>query len=428
MEKKFLTVLSAIGLFFIIFSIVARHCSRVEMPVEEEVTIFRLNDSIRNVMSDIPELEGLDSRIEKYLKRWQMKGGSLAITRGDSLVYAKGYGWADEELGIPMEPGHILRMASVSKLITATGIMVLQDRDSLSIRDTVFGPRGILNDSIFTSLVRYRDYKKITVEHLLRHQAGFGRDPLFSSRDVKHQLRLDHTPVAEDFYSVVLNRPLRFKPGSWQQYSNLGYLLLSEIIEKVSGMPYEEFIRKEVLEPAGCFDMHIAGNYYEDKRPNEVRYYTHEGDGKYIEDYTDNGVMVERSYGGNNIPLLQGAGAWCGSPIEIARLVASIDGSPEVPDIISPEAVAEMTGYYDRDTFSLGWNDTHPDKGWTRTGTLSGTCALVHRYPDGECWILITNTSTWRGPSQSRYTESLFRQCRELYSPLLPKRNLFDGI
>ena len=426
MEKRFLAILSAIGLFFIIFTAVSRHNVRVEQDGGEETKHIRLNDSIRNHMSEIPELEGLDSRIEKYLKRWQMKGGSLAITRGDSLVYAKGYGWADEELGIPMEPGHILRMASVSKLITATGIMVLQDRDSLSIRDTVFGPRGILNDSIFTSLVRYRDYKKITIEHLLRHQAGFGRDPLFSSRDVKHQLRLDRTPVAEDFYSVVLNRPLRFKPGSWQQYSNLGYLLLSQIIEKVSGMPYEEFIRKEVLEPAGCYDMHIAGNYYEDKRPNEVRYYTHEGDGKYIEDYTDSGIMVERCYGGNNIPLLQGAGAWCGSPIEIARLVASIDGSPEVPDIISPEAVAEMTGYYDRDTFSLGWNDTHPDKGWTRTGTLSGTCALVHRYPDGECWILITNTSTWRGPSQSRYTETLFRQCRELYSPLLPKRNMFE--
>lgn len=428
MEKKLLTILSAIGLFFIVFSALSRQTFREETQVEEEVKIFSLNDSIRNAMSDIPELEGLDSRMEKYIKRWQMKGASLAITRGDSLVYAKGYGWADEELGIPMEPGHILRMASVSKLITATGIMVLQDRDSLSIRDTVFGPRGILNDSIFTSLIRYRDYKKITIEHLLRHQAGFGRDPLFSSRDVKHQLRLDRIPVAEDFYSVVLNRPLRFKPGSWQQYSNLGYLLLSEIIEKVSGMPYEEFIRKEVLEPAGCYDMHIAGNYYEDKRPNEVRYYTHEGDGKFIEDYTDNGMMVERSYGGNNIPLLQGAGAWCGSPIEIARLVASIDGSPEVPDIISQEAIAEMTGYYDRDTFSLGWNDTHPDKGWTRTGTLSGTCALVHRYPDGECWIMISNTSTWRGPSQSRYTESLFKQCRELYSSKLPRRNLFEGI
>lgn len=193
MEKKILTVLSVIGLFFIIFSAISLKHDRMEMPVEEIVEFIHLNDSITNSMSDIPELEGLDNRMEKYLKRWQMKGGSLAITRGDSLVYAKGYGWADEELGISMEPGHILRMASVSKLITATGIMVLQDRDSLSIRDTVFGPRGILNDSIFTSLVRYRDYKKITVEHLLRHQAGFGRDPLFSSRDVKHQLRLDRT-------------------------------------------------------------------------------------------------------------------------------------------------------------------------------------------------------------------------------------------
>ena len=427
MERKILLILSLLGLCSILFCIIPGRDSHAE-DISEETHLLRLNDTIRNSMSDIPELAGLDKKITTYMRRWQMKGASLAITRNDSLVYAKGYGWADEDLSIGMEPGHILRMASVSKLITAAGIMVLQDRDSLTIRDTVFGPRGILNDSIFTSLIRHKDYKKITVEHLLRHQAGFGRDPLFSSRDVKHQLRLDRVPVAEDFYSVVLNRRLRFQPGSWQQYSNLGYLLLSEIIEKVSGMPYEEFIKTQVLEPAGCFDMHIAGSYYEDKKPNEVRYYTHEGDGKFIEEYTDSGIMVERCYGGNNIPLLQGAGAWCGSPIEIARLVASIDGSPEVPDIISPEAVAEMTGYYDKDTFSLGWNDTHPEKGWTRTGTLSGTCALVHKYPDGECWILITNTSTWRGPSQSRYTETLFRQCREAYSDLLPRRNLFEGI
>lgn len=425
MDKKILLVLTILGLGFIIYSLIPGRVSYADP--EEVVEFIHLNDSISNAMSEIPELEGLDSRIEKYMRRWQMKGASLAITRGDSLVYAKGYGWADEELGIKMEPGHIMRMASVSKLITAAGIMVLQDRDSLSIRDTVFGPRGILNDSIFTSLIRHKDYHKITVEHLLRHQAGFPRDPLFSSRDVKHQLRLDRAPEAEDFYSVVLNRRLSFQPGSWQKYSNLGYLLLSEIIEKVSKMPYEEFIKTHVLEPAGCYDMHIAGSYYHDKKPNEVRYYTHEGDGKFIEEYTDSGIMVERCYGGNNIPLLQGAGAWCGSPIEIARLVASIDGCPEVSDIISPEAVAEMTGYYDKDTFSLGWNDTHPDKGWTRTGTLAGTCALVHRYPDGECWILITNTSTWRGPNQSRYTETLFRQCRELYSDKLPARNLFEG-
>lgn len=384
-----------------------------------------LNEILSNDTSEFEELKGLDKKVEAYMRRWEMKGASLAITRNDSLLYAKGYGWADEASGVEMQPSHIMRMASVSKLITAVGIMVLQDRDSLSIKDTVFGPSGILNDSLFNAVIKDKNHHKITIEHLLRHQGGFYRDPLFSSRDVKHQMQLDNPPVKEDFYKLILGHRLSFQPGSWQKYSNFGYLLLSEIIEKVSGMPYEEFIRKEVLAPAGCYDMHIGGNYYEDKLVNEVRYYTHNGDGKFIEDYSDNGRMVERCYGGNNIPLLSGAGAWCASPAEIARLVASIDGRQEVPDIISNEAFEQMTEYFDKETYSLGWNDTAPEKGWSRTGTLSGTCALVRQFPDGECWIMITNTSTYRGPSQARYTESLFKQCRELYSNKLPRRNLF---
>lgn len=401
----------------------------IKTPLEHPAPLaperVMLNEILTNELSEFEELKGLDKKVEAYMRRWEMKGASLVITRNDSLLYAKGYGWADDTMDDRMQPSHIMRMASVSKLITAVGIMVLQDRDSLSIKDTVFGPSGILNDPLFNSVIKDRNYHKITVEHLLRHQGGFYRDPLFSSRDVKHQMQLDGPPVKEDFYRLVLRHRLSFMPGSWQKYSNFGYLLLSEIIEKVSGMPYEEFIRTQVLAPAGCYDMHIGGNYYEDKRNNEVRYYTHNGDGKYIEDYSDNGEMVERCYGGNNIPLLSGAGAWCASPAEIARLVASIDGRTEVPDIITPEAVAQMVEYFDKDTFSLGWNDTAPEKGWSRTGTLSGTCALVRQYPDGECWIMITNTSTYRGPGQARYTEALFRQCRELYSDRLPKRNLF---
>ena len=401
----------------------------IKKPLEHPAPLaparVMLNEFLTNDSSEFEALKGLDKKVETYMRRWEMKGASLAITRNDSLLYAKGYGWADEAAGVEMQPSHIMRMASVSKLITAVGIMVLQDRDSLSIKDTVFGPTGILSDSLFNSLIKDRNYYKITVEHLLRHQGGFHRDPLFYSRDVKHQLQLDNPPVKEDFYRLILRHRLSFMPGSWQKYSNFGYLLLSEIIEKVSGMPYEEFIRKEVLAPAGCYDMHIGGNYYEDKRDNEVRYYAHSGDGQYIEDYSDNGEIVERCYGGNNIPLLSGAGAWCASPAEIARLVASIDGRPEVPDIISQEAFEQMTEYFDKETYSLGWNDTAPEKGWSRTGTLSGTCALVRQFPDGECWIMITNTSTYRGPSQARYTEALFKQCRELYGDMLPERNLF---
>lgn len=396
------------------------------MNEEFEDSIFRLNDTLTNEMSNIPDLLAMDRKVNAYLRKWHMKGASLAITRGDSLVYAKGYGWADEENGLEMSPRHILRMASVSKLITAAGIMVLHDRGELNIKDTVFGPSGILNDSTITALIKDRNYYKITVEHLMRHQGGFRRDPLFSSRDVMNQLQLDHAPEAEDFYRVVLNRRLKFAPGSWQSYSNFGYLLLSKVIEKVSGMPYEEFIRNEVLAPAGCYDMHIAGTYYEDRKDNEVRYYTHEGDGKYIEEYNNSNVIVERCYGGNNIPMLSGAGAWCGSPAEIARFVASIDGRPEVPDIISKESVELMTGYYDRDTFSLGWNDTHPDKGWSRSGTLAGTTALVKLFPDGECWVFISNTSTWKGPRQATYTDALFRSLRQSYSGKLPQRDMFN--
>ena len=428
MSRKALVITGTIAAAAIIIATASSIIYRRSIPKADELKDpgVHLNVTLDNSASDLPELAGLDRKMNAYLRRWQIKGASLAITRNDSLVYAKGYGWADEEKKVEMGPGHILRMASVSKLITATGIMVLQDKGLLSIKDTVFGPSGILRDSLFTSVIKDRNYDRITVEHLLRHQGGFYRDPLFSSRDVMNQMRLDCPPCKEDFFRLVLSRRLRFAPGTWQKYSNFGYLLLSEIIEEVSGKPYEQFIREDVLAPAGCYDMHIAGNYYEDRRENEVRYYTHEGDGKFIEDYSGNGQMVERCYGGNNVPLLSGAGAWCGSPAEIARLVASIDGRPEVPDIISESSFKQMIEYFDKETFSLGWNDTTPEKGWSRTGTLSGTSALVKHFPDGECWILITNTSTYKGPGQARYTDALFKQCRSLYSGKLPKRNLFE--
>ena len=129
---------------------------------------------------------------------------------------------------------------------------------------------------------------------------------------------------------------------------------------------------------------------------------------------------------GNNITLLSGAGAWCASPVELARLVASIDGKDEIPDIISKEAIAQMTEYINKDTYSLGWNQTCPEKGWDRTGTLSGTTALIRYFPDGECWLFVSNTSTYRSNLQAQETDSLFRKCRKLYSKQLPARNLFE--
>ena len=385
-----------------------------------------LNEKLSNSLSERREFEGLDKEMKRYLRKWEMKGASVAIMRNDSLIFAKGYGWADEEKEVKMEAGHILRMASVSKLITAIGIMKLQDEGRLNIKNKVFGPEGVMKDSDLDTLIRHSAYEHLTIEHLLRHQGGFYRDPLFSSKDVMNQMRLDHPPTADDFFRLILPKRLRYKPGTTHRYSNFGYLLLSRIIEHVTGKSYEQYIKEEILAPAGCYDMHIAGNYYEDRRENEVRYYTHSGEGQFIEEYTGSGNLVERSYGGNNIPLLSGAGAWCGSTAELARLVASIDGRDEVPDIISKKAVDQMIEYFDQSTFSLGWNDTTPGVGWSRTGTFSGTSAIIKYFPDGECWIFISNTSTWRGPRQAKQTDALFKKCRKLYSKKFPARNLFE--
>ncbi len=399
---------------------------RAEAPAPR-APVF-LNEALSDSLSDVPELRPMDRDIEAFMKKWELRGASLAIMRGDSLVYAKGYGWADEQAGVPMDPSRIMRIASVSKLITATGVMVLKERGLLSLDDRVFGPGGILDDSLFTASIKDRRILRITVEQLLRHKGGFTTghgDPLFSLQTIIRQFRLPGPPDERTLTACELTRWLGFAPGSGQIYSNFGYLLLSMVIEKISGMSYEDFIQENVLWKAGCYDMHIGGTYYSDRLPNEVRYYMQAGADS-VEDYHLDGRTVERCYGGNDIPLLSGAGGWVASPAELCRFTASIDGRPEVPDIISEESVREMTEYFDENTFSLGWNDTKPDGEWTRTGTLSGSSALVKYYPDGQCWIMVTNTGTYRGPYFTKYTSTLFRRCRESYGDLLPRVNLFE--
>lgn len=383
-----------------------------------------LNVTLTNEMSDTSALDGFDRQVKDYLTFWGIQGASLSVMRNDSLLFAKGYGKADN--GKAMEPGNILRLASVSKLVTAVGIMLLQDNGLLSIKDRVFGPEGILNDSTFNAAIKDTLYYRITVEDLLRHKGGFSRkggDPMFSTRWIMMQNGWSEVPTQECLMELQLRRRLKFVPGTAQEYSNFGYLALSMVIEKVSGMDYETFMQEYVLKPAGCVDFRIAGNYYKHKYPNEVRYYVQHDD-EPADEFNNSGRKVTRCYGGNNVTGLSGAGAWVASTPELALLVASIDGRPEVPDIISRESVDLMTEYFDENTYSLGWNDTK-DGNWTRTGTFAGTSALIHYYPDGECWIFVSNTSTYKGPGLARYTTDLFNKLRTKYSSKFPPRNMF---
>ncbi len=386
-----------------------------------------LNTYLSNELSDTTDLAGMDKKIESFLQEWQLKGVSLAIMRNDSLLYAKGYGWADEAEKIKMEPYHLLRLASVSKLVTAAGIMVLQDQGKLNIADKVFGEGGILSEQPYTSSIKDRNYFKITVEDLLRHKGGFtvyGGDPMFSTISVMASNGLESPPDNDKLIECVLKKRLPYMPGTSQAYSNFGYLLLSKVIETVSGTSYEDFIQENVLSPSGISGFHIANNYYSEKYPAEVRYYVPVNENP-VPEYNNSGKRVTRCYGGNDIHALSGAGAWIASVPELMKFVASIDGRPEIPDIISQESFEAMIEYIDAETFSLGWNDTKPESGWKRSGSFSGTSAMVRYFPDGECWIMVTNTSSWKGSTFSRTISGLFTELRRDWSGKLPQRDLF---
>ena len=422
-RRKYAPIAIAAALVAAVTVLVAAHRPKPAPPPVNAI----LNETLTNAMSDSDSLRGIDKEVQEFMKYWRIQGISLSVMRNDSLMFSKGYGWADKEKNEVMTPGHILRLASVSKLLTATGIMKLEEQGRLSLDDRVFGPDGILCDSLWTALIRDSLYYDITVEHLLRHKGGFstrGGDPMFSTRTIMLQNRLSTPPDQNTLVKVQLRRPLAFVPGETQEYSNFGFLLLSMIIEKLTGTDYESWMQENILKPAGCVDFHIAGNYYQDKYPNEVRYYVQPDDSP-VDEFNNSGRKVVRCYGGNDIPTLSGAGAWAASTAELCRFVASIDGRPEVPDIISVESVRRMTEWFDPDTFSLGWNDTKPTGEWTRTGTFSGTSALIKYFPDGECWVLVTNTSTWRGAGLARFTTEMFEKSRTACSALLPLRNLF---
>lgn len=386
-----------------------------------------LNDTLTNALSAQPELHAMDSIMQRYLKRWEIHGAQLAISRHDSLLYARGFGYADKDRQIPMEPSYIMRMASVSKLVTATGIMKLRDMGKIRLSDKVFGPKGILNDTFYVNSIRDKRYFDITVEQLLRHKAGFTNyagDAIFSTRYIMQQNHLTTPPDHRTLLRIVLRRHLGYTPGTAQRYCNIGYTLLSLIIEKRTGMSYENFMQRHVLYPAGCYDFHIAGNYLKDRRPNETVYYMHSSSVP-VPEFNNSGRMVVRCYGENDITTALGAGAWVASAAELCRLVASIDGDRIVPDVISPQAVKLMTQEMPDHQFSLGWNFTPRNRPWIRTGSLVGTSALVLRYPDGECWVFITNTSTWKGHKFSQDTMALFEKLRKRFGSKMPKRNMF---
>lgn len=356
---------------------------------------FALN--LDNSDSDFEQAQYIDRLFESFLKRYDLRGASVAVTKDEKLIYAKGFGLANVETSEEVQPGHLFRIASVSKLITAVAVMKLYEEGKIDLEQKVFGDKGILNDPEFKE---YRDprVESITVRHLLNHTSGWSRykgDPVFNSLYIAKKYNLNPPADEEIVIQYALNQYLSYKPGSRYSYSNLGYVILGRIISKISEMPYEDFVVLNVLKPLGIHDMHIGKSLYHEKLPNEVHYYEPAGSSMCLA-FDGSGRMVPKSYGGNNIELLGAAGGWIASAPELVKFVSAIDGFESIPDFLSDSTINLMTNPDQAGHGLFGWRGSDRHGTWWRTGTLSGSLAFVIRLENGLNWVVLLNSSGYK--------------------------------
>ena len=336
------------------------------------------------------------------MKRWSIKGASIAVMKDNRLVYTQGYGFASREDKEEMKTYHMMRIASASKLITAIGIMKLYEEGLLSLEDKVFGKQGILGEYKYIKDEKHLD---ITVKDLLNHRGGWSwrdGDFMFQPMRIKNSMKLDGPPSQDDIIEFVLQkRRLRYKPGTQYSYSNFGYMLLGKIIEKKTTYSYEQYIVEEVLEPYGIYGMTLSGNYLWDRKDFEARYYDHPSAYKYGS-FDGSFLSVSKPYGGNDIKTLGAAGAWIANASQLAKIMALIDPESKGKKMLSERSIELMT--QDEEYLAaFGWKGVNGEN-WWRTGTLSGSSCYMKRADNGFSYVVILNSSVWMGHRFHAYT------------------------
>ncbi|MFA5669057.1 MAG: serine hydrolase [Balneolaceae bacterium] len=341
------------------------------ITISEPLSITAVFEKEPITVEDIP---AIDNEVASFMAKYGVKGVSLAVTKNGRLVYAKGYGYANVATNTRVDTTSLFRIASLSKFITATGIMKLIEDGKLTMEQKVFGPGAIFEDEYgTTNLPKYVD--EIRVRDLLYHELGGWNnsgsiDPAFAKPAYN---------AMQVIYWTMRNYGLDKKPGTAYEYSNIGYMILGEIIEKISGEDYEDYIRENILVPSGVTNMKISNDSASGRQPNEVQYYSSSGP----IGYDTNGV----------IRRLGSAGGWIASPIDLVRILTHIDGFDTVPDILKSETIKLLSTPSPISDYASGFRINSNSKNWWHSGSLTGTAAWIVRTPRGYTWSILTNTS-----------------------------------
>jgi CubicO group peptidase (beta-lactamase class C family) len=198
----------------------------------------------------------IDSILQSQVDGEKIPGAVIIIKKDSSIVFRKAYGYAarydynQKLLDSPekMTPDHLFDIASLTKVIgTTTSLMLLADRGQINVDDPVGRYIPAFNSD---------DKKSITIRHLLTHTAGlYEWYPLYYLCSDKNET-----------YRLIGNLPLMFPVGQQRRYSDLGFVILGEIIEKVSGKVLEEFMYRNIFMPLGMknttFNPLSAGKSY----------------------------------------------------------------------------------------------------------------------------------------------------------------------
>ena len=188
-----------------------------------------------------PELAAkAEAHVMSYAKAGKFHG-SVLIAKGGNIILSHGYGMANLELDVANKPETKFRLGSITKQFTAAAILQLQEQGKLSVTDEI---SKYIADSPET-------WKGITIHHLLTHTSGI---PSYTNGpDYVQHMREDHKSPQE-FIKRFRDKPLEFKPGEKFAYDNSGYYLLGVIIEQVSKLKYEEYLRQNIFNKLDMMD------------------------------------------------------------------------------------------------------------------------------------------------------------------------------
>jgi CubicO group peptidase (beta-lactamase class C family) len=184
-----------------------------------------------------PRADTFDDYVAAQMQSLRLPGLALAVVRDGKVATIRTYGKASLELDAPVTPDTVFELGSVTKQFTAVAVMMLVEDGRLR-----------LDDSIAAHLPEVPDaWRTITVRHLLTHSSGL-QEYLAIPGLADQAHALDHRGMTRLFASRIRQE---FSPGDTWAYSNTGYLLLGDIIERASGQSYWELLRVRVFEPAG---------------------------------------------------------------------------------------------------------------------------------------------------------------------------------